>query len=291
MEDFNNLEKKLNKLPKYSLKKEQKERILNSIRSKQTSSKKLVFAPPIITLIGICTVLLFLFLTKEDYNKLSAQSGAVFTLPDRNQAVLGVEGKLGILASNEQFVAEDRRRGAKVMLYFWGDANELVGKSYRVEAENTKGKKVELSQGMLSSGLYSEDAHSLTSFVPFPTEGKWQLSFYVEDELFEAFTINVFPPFPKTEHYTMFDSPKEIPLGEAYEVSLESTIGEKEKIEVKLVDKNGNVVESVTFNRTGNAIDASALQSIYYYSGKLTFHKQGTWWLMIDGEKTGLFEN
>ena len=90
--------------------------------------------------------------------------------------------------------------------------NALVGKRLQSRSGEYKREKIELSQGILSNGLYSEDAHTLTSFIPFPTEGEWQLSFYVEDELFEAFTINVFPPFPKTEHYTLLDSPKEIPV-------------------------------------------------------------------------------
>ncbi|QUG42786.1 hypothetical protein KD050_05830 [Psychrobacillus sp. INOP01] len=291
MENYNKLEDKLKKLPKYFLENEQKEKILYTLKSKRTSKKKPIFLTPILTIVGICTVFLILFLTKEDSYRLSAQPGTAFTLPDRDQEVVGVEEKIGILVVNEQFVAKDKRRGGKLMLYFWGDASALVGKNYRVEAENTKGEKIQLSQGGLSSGLYSEDAHTLTSFIPFPSEGEWQLSFYVEEELFEAFTINVFPPFPKTEHYTMLDSPKEIPIGESYEIYLESLNGEKEKIEVKLLDKKGNVVGNTTFKRDGSFIDGGGLGTMYYYKGKITLKEHGTWKLLIDGEATGIFEN
>lgn len=291
MENYNELQKRLKKLPKYSLESEQKEKILYTLRSKQSTQKKSLFLTPIFTIVGICTVLFILLLTKEDSYRLTAQPGTAFTLPDREQEVVGIDGKVGILVFNEQFVAEDRRRGSKLMLYFWGDATALVGKKYRVEAEDTKGEKIELSQGVLSNGLYSEDAHTLARFEPFPTEGDWQLSFYVEDDLFETFTINVFPPFPKTEHYTMLDSPKEIPIGEAYEVYLQSAIGDKEIIEVKLLDKKGNVIEDSIFKQDSSVIDGGGGGTIYYYTGKITWKDHGTWKLLIDGEKTGLFKN
>ncbi|SES20392.1 hypothetical protein [Psychrobacillus sp. OK032] len=291
MENYKELQNRLKNLPKYSLENEQKEKFLYTLRSKQNPRKKPVFLTPILTIIGICSILFILFLTQENYYKLSAQQGTVFTLPDRNQEVLGVEGKIGILVFNEQFVAEDGRRGAKLMLYFWGDEHALVDKNFRVEAENTKRVKVKLTEGVLSSGLYSEDAHTLTSFIPFPSEGVWQLSFYVEDVLFESFTVNVFPPFPKSEHYTMVDSPREIPIGEAYEVYLQSTIGDKEIIEVKLLDKKGNEVENTIFKQESSVIDGGGGGTIYYYTGKLTWKNHGTWKLLIDGEETGLFEN
>lgn len=291
MENDKELQNRLKNLPKYSLENEQKEKLLYTLRSKQNLRKKPVFLAPILTLVAICSILFFLFLTQEDYYKLSAQQGTVFTLPDRDQEVLGVEGRLGILVFNEQFVAEDRRRVSKMMLYFWEDEHALVDKNFRVEAENTKREKIVLTEGVLSSGLYSEDAHTLARFIPFPSEGVWQLSFYVEDILFEAFTVNVFPPFPKTEHYALVDSPKEIPIGEAYEVYLQSSLGEKEIIEVKLLDKKGNVVENTIFKRDSSVIDGEGGGTIYYYKGELTWKDHGTWKLLIDGEQTGLFEN
>lgn len=291
MENDNELKERLKNLPTYSLENEQKEKILYTLRSKPSSQKKSLFLTPIFTIVGICTVLFILLLTKEDYYRISAQPGTVFTLPDRDQEVVGVEGKIGILVVNDQFVAEDSRRGAKLMLYFWGDETTLVGKSYRVEAKNTKGEKIVLSQGVLANGLYSEDAHTLASFKPFPTEGDWQLSFYVEDELFETFTINVFPPFPKTEHYTLVDSPKELPIGQSVELGLESTIGERQEIEVKLLDKKGNVEQVSIFQNDSNAIDAKTSQMIYFYTGTITLKEHGTWKLLIDGEQTGTFEN
>ncbi|MFJ7971957.1 hypothetical protein [Psychrobacillus sp. NPDC096389] len=291
MEDYKELQNHLKNLPKYSLENEQKEKLLNTLKSKQNLRKKPFLLKPILTIAGICSILLLLLLTHEDTYKLSAQQGTVFTLPDRDQEVLGVEGRIGILVFNEQFVAEDKRRVAKMMLYFWGDEHALVDKNFRVEAENTKREKIVLTEGVLSSGLYSEDAHTLARFVPFPSEGEWQLSFYVEDTLFEAFTVNVLPPFPKTANYALVDSPKEIPIGEAYEVFLETAMGEKEIIEVKLLDNKGRVVETTVFKQDSSVIDGGGAGIIYYYKGELTWKEHGKWKLLIDGEKTGIFEN
>ena len=51
------------------------------------------------------------------------------------------------------------------MLYFWGDSSELINKNYRVEAVNSYNTKITLAEGILSSPLHSEDAHTLTSFT------------------------------------------------------------------------------------------------------------------------------
>lgn len=289
MEEFKKLQEELKKLPKYSLEIDQKAKVLQSLKTKQNAPRKTFFFAPIFTVIGICSVLFFLFFTNEDASNLSAQQGVMFTLPDRDQEVLGIEGQVGILSLNGQFIAEDVRRGGKLMLYFWGDPNTLVGKNFLVDAENRKGKKVELARGTLSAGLYGEDAHTLTSFVPFPTAGEWLLTFYVEDEPLEAFSITVFPPFPQTEHYTLIDSPMELPVGEVVELYIESTIGEKEEIGVQLLDMKGNIKEETIFQRSSSGFRNS--QEIYIYEGVLMFQELGAWRLVIDGEQTPLFNN
>lgn len=223
---------------------------------------------------------------------LDAPFATSFPLQDSPQNVIGIEGKIGILGP-DNFVAEDTRRGAKLMLYYWSDPESLVGKEYKVEAINSYGEKLLLSEGVLAAGLYSEDAHILTSFPAFTTEGEWQISFYVEEELFEAFRIEVLPPFPKSEHYVLLDSPKEIQIGETTNVLIESSIGEKESIEVLLVNSNGDeIVQRSSFQNDQNpVIDAVNGQRLFHYEGEIKFPKEGSWYLEIDGEKTQVFEN
>ena len=223
---------------------------------------------------------------------LDAPFATSFPLPDSLQNVTGLEGKVGI-SGTFNFVAEDTRRGAKLMLYYWGDPESLVGKEYKVEAINTYGEKHLLSEGTLSAGLYSEDAHILTSFPAFKREGEWQLSFYVGEELFGAFRIMVLPPFPKSEHYVLLDSPKEIPVRVTTNVLIESSIGKKESIEVLLVNSNGDeIVQKSSFQKDKNhVIDATTYQKLYHYEGEINFPNEGSWKLVIDGEQTQVFEN
>lgn len=226
--------------------------------------------------------------TFQSQIELTAQKGKVFKAEPYK--VIGVEGKIGILVSSEQFVAEDPRRGSKLMLYFWGDSSELVGKNYRVEAKNTYSHELQLSEGILDSPMYTEDAHTLTSFPAFPMEGKWQLSIFVEDQLFEEFTLNVLPPFPKTENYTFSDSPMEIKVGKEVEVFIEGTLDSGKEIKVKLKNSKGRIVSEQNFKQEGIFTTTTGVPT-YHYNGSIEFPERGTWELEIDGQKTAPFTN
>ncbi|MBE1554948.1 hypothetical protein [Sporosarcina limicola] len=221
--------------------------------------------------------------------ELNAQQAKIFNLSSYNQEVTGIEGKIGMLF-NTQFVAEDIRRGSKMMLYFLGDIPEFENKSYRVEARNIYDKKITLSEGNFNSFLFGKDAQQiLTSFTPFPVEGEWQLSFYVDDRLFEEFTIEVLPPFPKTEHYILINHPKELKVGEEIEFTIVSSVESGKEIEVKLINKKGSIVSEHVFIQDGSFMSAG--EYIYDYHGRIEFPNHGTWRLMIDGEKTKSFKN
>ncbi|MFK4997625.1 hypothetical protein ACI2OX_09165 [Bacillus sp. N9] len=103
--------------------------------------------------------------------------------------------------------------------------------------------------------------------------------------LFEEFTLEVLPPFPKTEHYTLRTSPKEVKVGEKSEVVIESIGEDKMEIDVQLKDRLGRIVEQKTFQRSGEFVDTATLMPLYTFGGIITFPKQGTWTLVIDGEK------
>ena len=220
---------------------------------------------------------------------LDAPLATSFTLPDRDQNVIGLDGKIGILGP-ENFVAEDTRRVAKLMLYYWGNSESLVGKEYKVEAMNIYGETLLLSEGVLSAGLYSEDAHILTSFPAFTGEGEWQLSFYVEENLFEAFRIEVLPPLPKTENYILLDAPKEIPVGKTHELIIENRSGKEQSIEVQLMNSKGIIEQESIFQLDPNA-PYDNQGTIYHYHGNIIIPEKGEWSLVIDGEQTQLFEN
>ncbi|HEY4552826.1 MAG TPA: hypothetical protein VIG80_06505, partial [Bacillaceae bacterium] len=289
----------------FSLKEDQKKRILASLHpARKNKKKKWVFAP-VLSVMALCTIFTVLVLSELDIGngsftakqpqsgqiELDAPEGKEFIIQEPDYKVIGIEGRVGILNTFNHFVAEDTRRGSKIMLYYWGNPEELVGEKYRVEAVSRFNEKIILSEGVLGAPLYGEDAHTLTRFEPFPKEGIWQLSFYVGDSLFEEFTLDVLPPFPKTEHYTLVYSPKELPIGKEAEMFIESTWKDKKKIEVRLLNKWGKTVQKTTFKGEHSGIDAKTMKSLYMFSGKLEFPEKGTWRLEIDGEKTGKFEN
>jgi hypothetical protein len=305
MKRVENLQENLKNLPKYTLNEEQKERVSLALKRRTKYRKRVQVVKPITAFALLCATVFVLVLSSDGESnnwfnqlkqsfqpqiELSAQEAEVFKLPSYNQEVFGVEGKLGILGASESFVAEDARRGSKLMMYFWGDSSKLIDKNYRVEALNSYNNKIILSEGVLTSPLYSEDAHTLTRFTPFPTEGKWQLSFFIEDQLFEEFTMEVLPPFPKTEHYTLINHPMELKVGEETEIYIESPAESGKKIEVKLINKKGSIVSEQIFIQDGTFIAGSG-GYIYHYSGNIKFPERDTWKLLINGEKTKSFKN
>lgn len=294
-----NLQESLKNLPKYTLKEEQKEKIVLAIRRETHSRKSRQFIKPLSVFTLMCATIFALFLSNGDNSwttelKQSFQSKIELNAPEAESFnngydLIGVEGKVGLLF-NEQFVAGDTRRGAKLMLYFWGDSSKLVTKNYRVEAKNDYNEKIILTEGVLDPPAYNEDAHALTSFFPFPKEGQWQLSFLVDDQLFEEFTIEVLPPFPKTEDYKLISHPAEFIVGEETELTIESPIESGKEIEVKLLDDKGSIVSEHLFIQDDIFIAASG-GYIYHYNGKITFPERDTWSLLINGEQTKPFNN
>ena len=298
------IHKQLGNLPIHSLNSEQKQRILLKLKEEQATATRKTFLQPLVAI--IFSVVLFSFLVYHEFNQnnigtanqpeptsieLTSPAGELFTFSETSQEVIGVQGEVALLNTFGHFVAKDKRRGAKMMIFYWGNTAELVGKNFTVKAMNSYGDTLILSEGILYHPLNNEDAHTLTSFPPFPTDGKWQLSFYVEDEIHGEFTLEVLPPFPKTEHYTLVDSPMEIPVGKKTQLSIESNWEDKDEIEVSLLNKDGVVISKDKFVKDAEYIDSFTNKPLYYYIGQITLPEQGNWTLIIDGEKTEPFEN
>lgn len=306
MNDNQQIREDLRNLPKHSLNKEQKQRIISRITSEQYSNNRQSFIKPLIAVILSFAVLSILVMTQfygtdernltsdnQEHNQIDfvAKEGNKFVLSDTKQEVIGIKGKVALLNVFEHFVADDKRRVAKLMTFYWGNPSELVGKTYRVDAINTSNKEITLSEGKLNTALNSEHAHVLHQFIPFPSEGTWKLSFYVEDNLYEEFTLDVLPRFPKTKHYILLDSPLEINIDKETTINIDSSWKNKKEIEVKLYDEKGKVVDQDIFKQDDIDYDPSSNAQSYIFSGKLHFPKKGKWTLEIDGEQTKSFNN
>jgi hypothetical protein len=307
MKDIQTIQDELKEFPKYSLSNVQKQRVLLALKQQQTSTfikKKSAFFKPLVSCVAIILVLFTLIIseypniknwgsTSSNLNKnqvdLNAMEGDSFELENRYK-VIGVQNKVALLDVFGNFVAEDKLRVAKLMVYFWGNPDELIGEEYRIEGMNSYGEKFLLSEGTLSAALYNEDAHTLTSFPPFRTDGKWKLSFFVGGNLHGEFTLNVLPPFPKTKHYTLSISPKELNINEESAITIEGS-KDKNEIKVKLLNENGKIIKEKTFKQDSMVIDASTSEPVYLYNGELELPKKGTYSLSIDGEETTPFKN
>lgn len=316
MRETEQIKESLKSLPKYSLSNEHRKNILSKLqenRPRQRNSLKPATA--IISLSAILFILAFsLFegglgteIANEESQSIHMESsmedkaesfadlegvphGQSFVLPDTKQEVIGIEEKVGILNTFDHFVAEDFRRVAKLMIFFWGTPEDLAGKKYEIEAAN-ESERILLSKGILSPGLNGGDAHILTQFTPFTKEGLWQLIFYVDGQLFDEFSLEVLPPFPKTENYKLEKSPKETEVRKETDITIESSRKDKKRIDVQLINEDGKTVSKHIFVQEADHIDGATNRPIYLYGGKLSFPDKGIWKLKIDGEETGSFEN
>jgi hypothetical protein len=306
MKDIQTIQAELKQLPTFSLSDVQKQRVLLALKQQKSptlTKKKYSIFKPLLSSVGIILVLFLLFIseypnikkwgsTSSNLNKnqieFNANEGNIFELGN-GYKVIGVQNKVALLDVFGNFVADDERRVAKLMVYFWGNPDELIGEEYRIEGMNSYGEKFLLSEGTLSAALYDEDAHTLTSFPSFTTSGKWKLSFFVGDNLHGEFTLNVLPPFPKTKHYTLTNSPKEINISEKSAVTIEGS-KDKNEIKVKLLNENGKIINEKLFKQDSMVIDASTSEPVYLYNGELELPKKGTYSLFIDGEETAPFK-
>jgi len=303
MKELEWLDHELKQSPKYTLDDKKKTRVLNVLKNHNNKKQKKLWLKPVaaiifaFSLIGVILLNQFdLFHQGKNGHHLetimfSSPKGERFIVEEHNYTAIGIQGKIGILDTFENFVANDKRRVSKIMLYFWGNSEKLVNKKFRVEAKSDQNENITLAKGMLMGPLYSEDAHTLTSFQPFTHEGTWELSFYIEDQRYSAFTVEVLPPLPKTKDFTLLESPKEIGVGKESVLNLEGTTKKDEGVEVQLLDEEGNVLDHSVFIQDVMYYDSETLNEVFGYTGTLTFPYKGTFILEIDGERTKPFQN
>ncbi|WP_349408171.1 hypothetical protein [Pseudalkalibacillus sp. SCS-8] len=293
------IQEKLKELPKPSLTEVQKQRVMTTLKTTNRSPRRKTYLRPVFAVLAACMAFFLLVMTEfpkvwdsiqgyfEPQTELNAPKAEIFHLKNDNAyEVTGIKDKVAIFGK-DSFVAEDKRRSAKMFIYFWGDPETLIYKNYRVEATNRQGEELTLSEGELNHGLYNEDAMAMTSFPPFPTEGKWQLSFYVEDRLHGQFTLDVLPPYLKTEHYTVLHYSNKLEAGET--ISAIEGVKDTPEITVELINTNGDKVGTSTFVKDGEVIDSDTGERIYFFRGSLTLPTSDTLTLVINGEKTKTF--
>lgn len=81
----------------------------------------------------------------------------------------------------------------------------------------------------------------------------------------------------------------ELTVGKETEITIESSVESDKGIEVKLLNTKGRIVSEHIFDQVGSSIAAG--EDMYHYNGNIIFPEQGTWTLLINGEKTKPFKN
>jgi hypothetical protein len=152
------------------------------------------------------------------------QQGVYFALKDKDgipryaDSNFGIPNKVSLLAPKE-WVADDDRSTAKVMVFLWGkdiDVNQILN----IDAVNLKTDiKEHLNNTPLSAGMYGADAHAVTSLQSLVKPGKWNLEFSIDGKKIGEFIIEVKDTYVLIGQSTLLISQQDIHPGfykEAY---------------------------------------------------------------------------
>lgn len=294
----------LRTLQDYELSAKQQEHIIHSIRNAKVPTRKpLLIKSSLAALAALLIVALssVLWVTREQEQprhlavepdnewKLSQR----FDLKDKDGSVVyekgvrGIEGKVGYLDNGlGDFVARDRKKGAKAFWYVWGNPDQLVGKTLKATAiHKDTGESFILDESELSPGLYGEDAHSLTSFEPFPSEGIWKINVVIDDRPYASIVIEVQPGYIQSGKFIFLINERDLSEGLTKEVQLEITGKRKEQeitVTAQFLEDAGHELK-FPYNKTLEYKTGEGMD-ITEYTGKITLDRKGKWKLTVLGD-------
>ncbi|WP_026584447.1 hypothetical protein [Bacillus sp. J33] len=292
--------KRMKELPAHELNGMQRTRIIQSIREQKAPGRRFGFifqqAGILAALLAVLTLVPVLFWENlnsdlEPHSSTGvdrAEAGKYFALmDDAGKPVFldsnyGIPGKVSLLSPPE-WVAEDYRSGAKIMVYLWGNPDKLVNHNMKIEAIHVDtGYKQELAAFTLSAGMYGSDAHTLTSFKPFEKHGVWNLRFMFGKETFDEFSIYVKEPYVEIGQATLMVSREDLAAGSFENVNLEVE-GDNlpEKVELELFSFEEGTSEVFSFSDKQEYIKAGSGKTISMYSGDLVLKKSGKYRMTV----------
>ncbi len=291
--------KKMKELPAFELNREQKTRIIKSIREHKTPRKRLGFsfqrAGVLGALFAVLIIVPILFLETMDLPETNssagverAESGEYFALfneagkPIYLDSNYGIPEKVSLLRPVE-WVAEDYRGVAKIMVYLWGNPDDLVNKDMKIEGVHVdSGYTQEIASFTLSNGMYGSDAHALTSFKPFEKHGYWNLKFIFGEGTFEEFSVYVKEPYVEIGKATLLISKEDLVAGTFEDVNLDVE-GEDlpEQVKLRLYSLEDGTTEVFTFSDRMDFIKASTGKKGSSFTGDIVLKKSGKYWITV----------
>ncbi|MFC5603292.1 hypothetical protein [Sporosarcina koreensis] len=290
---------KIKEFPAYELNGEQKNNIIKRIREQKDPSRRFSFPFQRVGLLGaLFTILMIapvLFLVNMELPEThfsagveKAEIGEYFALfneagqPIYLDSNYGIPGKVSLLLPVD-LVAEDYRGVAKIMVYLWGNPDDLVNKDMKIEGVHVdSGYTQEMASFTLSNGMYGSDAHALTSFKPFVKQGYWNLKFIYKDETFGEFSVYVKEPYVEIDKATLMISKEDLVAGTFEDVNLEVE-GENlpEQVELSLYNLEDGTEKVFTFSDRTDFIESSTAKKVSIFTGDIVLKKSGKYRITV----------
>lgn len=291
--------KKMKEFPAYELNEEQKNSIMKRIREQKAPRRKFDFSFQQVGVLGALFAILiiapFLFLINKELPETissasveKAESGEYFALvneagePIYVDSNYGIPGKVSLLLPGE-LIAEDYRGVAKIMVYLWGNSDELINRVMKIEGVHVdSGYTQEMASFTVTNGMNGSDTHALTSFKPFEKQGYWNLKFIYENETFGEFSVYVKEPYVEIDKATLMISKEDLVAGTFEDVNLEIE-GEylPEQVKLRLFSLEDASEEVFTFSDRTDYIMASTGKKVSIFTGDITLKKSGKYRITV----------
>ncbi|MBS4194184.1 hypothetical protein [Lederbergia citri] len=289
--------KKMKELPSYELNEEQKTRIIKAILEKKSPRRRFGFsfqrAGVLGALFALMLIVPVLFLENMELPETNSSEGvekaeigeyfALFNEAGKQiylDSNFGIPGKVSLLLPVE-LVAEDYRGISKIMVYLWGNPDDLVNKDMKIEGVHVdSGITQEMASFTLSNGMNGSDAHALTSFKPFEKQGYWNLKLINKEGTFGDFSVYVKEPYVEIGKATLMISKEDLVAETFEDVNLEVE-GEDlpEQVKLRLFSLEDGTTEVFTFSDRMDFIKSAKKVSIF--TGDIVLKKSGKYRITV----------
>ncbi|ALC90519.1 hypothetical protein AM500_12530 [Bacillus sp. FJAT-18017] len=301
---------KMGELPTFEMDERKRQETVMKIRQAQPPKQKWGMFPQKAgiwaALAAMFIIIPILYITEFTSQKQQGSTGNIdieekfglsyFGLRDGKNGLVGMDTNYGIsekasIMGPKEWVANDYRGSSKVMVFIWGNSDELIGKKLTLTATHKEtGEDLTLVDQPLAGKHFDADAHLLTSFPVFPTDGLWELEYTINGEQFANYPIYVYEPYIEFKKATLLLSQSKIFAGEYQDVPLELEGADlPSQVTVKIHNLKEDFSQEFNFKKEDEFIRATDGKVFTGYSGTVTFLKSGNYEIEALGN-SGEFE-
>ncbi|MDZ5471383.1 hypothetical protein SM124_06445 [Bacillus sp. 31A1R] len=287
--------KKMKELPQFEMEANKKHETIMKIREARTTKTKRKFSFQkagvwaAIAAVFILFPVVYLTQVFPDQQKQGSlvpnqesQEADYFALLDENMNPVGSDYNYGIpekasIMGPKEWVANDERGSSKVFIFLWGEQDKLSGKKLTLTAKHKKtGDELLLSDRPLAGKLYNADAHLVSSLPVFPSDGEWELTYLIDEEIFAQYPVYVKESYLNFEDSTLLISKMDIFAGEYEKLQLEVEGADLPlEVTLKLYHPEEKNSQEFTFTKEDEFIRAKDNKVVTMYTGNITFLKSG----------------